>query len=101
MSLASIADSPPPIATVSASNVAVPCRLSVIVRAHKSMKPDLANWAEMIIIANRKARVGKSTALPKSSRVISPLASSAMTASSAIPVRSTCSHAIRPAAIPI
>jgi len=65
------------------------------------MKPDSANCAEMIIIANNSARVGMSTALPKSSSVMKPPASSAMTASSAIPVRSTRSHAIRPAAMPI
>jgi hypothetical protein len=54
----------------------------------------------MIIIANRSAIVGMSTSLPKSSTVIAPLANSAMTASSAIPVRSTCSHVIRSAAMP-
>ena len=37
-------------------------------------KPDSANCAEMIIIANSSARVGRSTALPKSSSVISPAA---------------------------
>ncbi len=54
----------------------------------------------MIIIANSSARVGMSTALPKSSSVIWPLANSAMTANSAMPVRSTRSQAIRPATMP-
>ncbi len=75
--------------------------MSTIVRAHKSINPDSASCAEMIIIANKSASVGMSTALPKSASVISRLAKSAITASSAIPVRSTCSHAIRPAAMPI
>ena len=101
MSLASTADKAPPIATVSASSAAVPPRVPVIVRAQRSIKPDSANCAEMIIIANSSARVGRFTAEPKSSSVISPLASSVMTASSAMPVRSTRSQAMRPAAIPI
>ena len=100
MSLASTADNNPPIATVNASNAAVPPVVSMIVRAHRSINPDSANCAEMIIIANKSARVGVSTALPKSSSVISPLANNAITASSAMPVRSTRSQAIRPAAMP-
>jgi len=43
MSVARIAERPPPMATVSASNAAVPRRLSVIVRAQRSMNPDSAN----------------------------------------------------------
>ena len=101
MSLANTAASPPPIATVAASNAAVPPLRPVIVRAHRSIRPDSANCAEMIIIANSSARVGISTALPKSSSVIKPPANSAIAANSAIPVRSTRSHAIRPAAMPI
>ncbi len=54
MSLASTADNPPPIATVSASSAVVPPRISTIVRAHRSIKPDSANCAEMIIIANKQ-----------------------------------------------
>ena len=100
MSLARTADSAPPIATVIANSPAVPPPQPVIVRAHRSINPDSANCAEMIIIAKRSARVGISTALPKSSSVIWPLARSAMTASSAIPVRSTRSQAIRPAIMP-
>ena len=100
MSFASTADSPPPIATVRANSADRPPRCSVIVRAHRSIKPDSANCAEMIIIANSSATVGMSTALPKSSSVISPAASNAMTASSAMPVRSTRSQAIRPATMP-
>jgi hypothetical protein len=100
MSLASTAESAPPIATVSASSTVVPCSVLVKVRAQRSMNPDSANCAEMIIIANNSARVGRSTLLPKSSRFICPVSNSAMTASSAIPVRSTCSQAMRPAAMP-
>ena len=100
MSLAKTADSAPPMATVIASSPAVPPPQLMIVRAHKSINPDSANCAEMIIIANSSARVGMSTALPKSSSVIWLLASNAMTASSAMPVRSTRSQAIRPAAMP-
>jgi hypothetical protein len=100
MSLANTAERPPLIATVNARSMTVPPLVPVIVRAHRSMNPDSASWAEMIIIANSNAKVGMSTALPNSSSVISPLASNAIAASKAIPVRSTCSHAIRPAAMP-
>ena len=100
MSLASTADNPPPIATVRARSAVVPPGMSTIMRAHKSIKPDSASCAEMIIIANSSASVGMSTALPKSSSVISRVAKRAMTASSAMPVRSTCSQGSRPAAMP-
>ena len=72
MSLASTAERPPPIATVSARSTVVPWPVLVKVRAHRSMNPDSANCAEMIIIANRSARVGMSTLVPKSSSVILP-----------------------------
>ena len=100
MSLARTAARPPPIATVNANSAAVPPARRMV-RAQRSINPDSANCAEMIIIANNRAKVGMSTALPKSSSVIWPLANSPMTARSAMPVRSTCSQAIRPAAMPI